>query len=299
MHKRYYPYLSLILIAGTVLALTGFVYNVATKYQKDVELTKEKELKVTINAGYGNIYLSRGKPSQVLHANIDAELKEDLDNYIEYSSRDNVGYLNINTSEWAREESEGDKKKHSFHINGFGSSTWDMHFTDAIPISYDVELGLGKADLDFTGLAIKDLNLSSGASSVHVRFDKPNKAIIEEMNIESGLSKFRAEGLCNANFNNLRFQGGVGSYVLDFSGTLKREVDVDIEVGLGTLTIIIPENIGARIEYEKSLIAHISLADDFSEQEENSYFSENYYNASGKLNMRIQAGLGSVKIKRE
>src|ERR1700741_1699095 len=115
MRKHYYPYLSIILIAGVLLALTGFVYKVAKRYQKDVALTKEKELKVTINAGYSDIYLSRGNASQVLHANIDAELKDDLENYIEYSSRDNVGYLNINTSEEAREESEGTKKKHSFH----------------------------------------------------------------------------------------------------------------------------------------------------------------------------------------
>ena len=119
------------------------------------------------------------------------------------------------------------------------------------------------------------------------------------MNLESGLSKFRAQGLCNANFNHLKFEGGVGSYVLDFGGTLKKEADVDIEVGLGSLTVIIPENIGAKISYEKSLVAHIDLASDFSEPEENSYVSANYDNAPGRLNMHIEAGLGSVKIKRE
>jgi hypothetical protein len=288
------PYFPLLAAALLSIAATGFVYHGATKYQKDIPVTKEKELKVSINAGYGDLYISRGKSSQVLHTSIDSDLKNDLESYIDYSVRDQIGYLSINTS-----DDVGEGKKGSFHISGFGTNTWDMHFTDAMPISYDVELGFGKADLDFTGLAVKDLNLSAGASSVELRFDKPNNSVIEEMNIESGLSKFRAEGLCNANFNNFRFQGGVGSYVLDFAGKLDREVDVDIEVGLGSLTVIIPSAIGAKIEYEKSLINHISLASDFSEGDAHTYTSENYYNSHGKLNMRIEAGLGSVKIKRE
>lgn len=269
----------------------------ANRYEKQVPLAKEKELKVTIDAGFSDIYLSRGNPADVLHATIDAELKDDLENHIEYSSRDRIGYLNICTSEEGRGREA--RRKHSFHMNGFASSTWRMNFTDAVPISYDVELGLGKADLDLTGLQVKDLNLSAGASSVVLRFDRPNKCPMEEMNIESGLSKFRAEGLCNANFNRLKFEGGVGSYVLDFSGKLDREVEVAIEVGLGSLTIIIPENVGAKVEYEKSLIAHLDLAGDFSQREENRYLSSNYYNSPGKMNMHIEAGLGSVRIKRE
>jgi len=291
LRRPYLPLLATALLL--VIATTGFAYRGGGKYQKDIPHTKEKELKVTINAGFGDIYISRGRTDQVLHAAIDADLKNDVDNYIDYATRDNVGYLNINTTD------DAERKKGSFHMSDFGTNTWDMHFTDAAPISYDIELGFGKAEFDFTGLAVKDLNLSAGASSVELRFDKPNSSVIEEMNIESGLSKFRAEGLCNANFRNLRFQGGVGSYVLDFGGKIDREVNVDIEVGLGTLTVIIPSSTGAKIEYEKNLINHISLAGDFSEDEEHTYTSENYYDAHGKLNMHIEAGLGTVKIKRK
>ena len=297
MMKFRYPY---ILLATVMLALaaTGFIfYKGSNIYKKDIPLSHEQELKVTINAGYGDIYLSRGSGAELLHANIDAELKHDLDDYIEYSSRDNIGYLDISTSD--ENEKSNNDHNHSIHFNGFGTNTWDMHFTDAIPISYDVELGVGKADFDFSGLLIKDLNLSTGASSVDMRFDKHNRSVIEDMNIESGVSKFHAEGLCNANFSHMKFQGGVGSYELDFGGKLDKEADVDIEVGLGSLTVIIPEHIGAKIEYEKTIIAHISLADDFSEQEQNTYYSANYYDAPGKLNMHIEAGLGSVKIRRQ
>ena len=91
----------------------------------------------------------------------------------------------------------------------------------------------------------------------------------------------------------------MGSYWLDFSGKLDREVDVNIEVGVGSLTLVIPDNVGAKINYEKNFISHIELARDFSEQEENTYLSSNYGNSHGKMNVHIEAGLGSVKIKRQ
>jgi hypothetical protein len=285
-------------VALIIMATVGFVYRTADKFRKEILAANEQELKVNLDAGFGNIQIERGEPKQILLADIDADLKNDLSEYIDYSNRDRIGYLNINTSDVANKESKHGKNR-SLHLSGFEDNSWNMRFTDAIPISFEIELGMGKGNLDFTGLTVKDLNLSTGASSVVIRFDKPNKGEIENLNIETGLSKFKGYGLCNANFNHLKFEGGVGSYILDFSGTLDKEVDADIQVGLGSITISIPDEIGTKIYYEKSWVASIDLPNDFKEEEENNYYSKNYYNTIGKINLHIEAGLGSVKIKRE
>jgi hypothetical protein len=292
--------ISYVLIPVSLLAVfllaSGFVILKGGKYHKVVQLSNEKEVKVTLESGYGTIYVSRGSANAVLDADVDAENNIDISNCIEYSKRERVGFLNINTSEDVEGKSD---HKHGFHISGLESNTWDMHFTDAVPLSFDVELGLGKGVLDLTGLTVKDVTISAGASSFLLKFDRPNKGSIDDLSIESGVSKFNAEGLCNANFNHFKFQGGVGTYALDFGGALNREADVDIEVGLGSLTVTIPENIGARIIYEKNFIAHLDIDKDFTEQSENTYVSSNFDDAPGKLNMRIEAGLGSVKVRRE
>jgi hypothetical protein len=285
----------IILSAVSVLTLTGFMYYKAT-FHKELKLSNEQEIKVTVESGFGTIKLSRGKPDVLFDADVNSDKSINFDRCIEYSNDDATGYLNINTNADLEKKSSG--KKHSFQISGLESNTWDMRFTNAVPLSFDVELGMGKGEFDFTGLNVKDLNISAGASSCYLRFDEMNKSVIEDLNIESGLSKFKAEGLCNANFDHLRFNGGVGSYTLDFDGDLDREVDVDVEVGLGSLVIILPENIGARIHYEKNFIAHLDIDKNFTEDEEDSYVSSNFRTAEGKINMRIEAGLGSVKIKR-
>jgi hypothetical protein len=286
------------LAAVFLLTAVGFVYRSAEKYYKDIPITTEQGLKVNLDAGFGNIRIECGTSNQILQVNIDATLKNDLSEYIDYSNRDDIGYLNINTTQALLKESHR-RKSNSLHLSGLEDNEWNMRFTDAIPISFDIELGMGKGDLDFSGIMVKDLNLSTGASSVIVRFDKPNKSQIENLTIETGLSKFKGYGLCNANFDHMKFEGGVGSYILDFSGTLDKEVDVDVQVGLGSITISIPDDIGTKIYYEKSWVASIDFPNDFKEEEENNYFSSNYYNTSGKINMHIEAGLGSIKIKRE
>jgi len=280
------------------ISIGGFVYKSSDKYRKEIPITSETEINVNLDAGFGHIMIMRGSSNQILNTDIMATLKNDLAEYIDYSNRDNIGYLNINTTEAIIKESTH-RKGHSLHLSGLEDNAWNMRFTDSIPISFEIELGMGKGDFDFSGLMVKDLNLSTGASSVVIRFDTPNKSEIENLTIETGLSKFKGYSLCNSNFNHMKFQGGVGSYVLDFSGKLNKEVEVDIEVGLGSLNISIPDNIGTKIYYEKSWVSTIDIPKDFKEEEEHYYFSPNYYDVNGKINMHIEAGLGSVKIKRE
>jgi hypothetical protein len=284
--------------SALVLSTLGFVaYKVLNKYHRNIPLADEKELKVTVEAGYGTVNIARGSASTVLDANIESEGEQNLEDLITYSKRNGIGYLDVSIN--ADKETRGERTSHTFNFNGFESNNWNMRFTDAVPISFDVELGLGKGLIDLTDLRVKDLNLSAGASSVTLNFGTPNKSVIEDLTIESGLSKFQGNSLCNANFNHLKFEGGVGSYVLDFGGELKKEVDVDIEVGLGSLTIVIPEDIGARIIYEKNWISHIDLDHSINEREENNYYTSNYATAKGKMNMRVEAGFGTVKIRRE
>src|ERR1041384_2025166 len=280
---------------GLILLASGFVFLASHHYHKAGPMGSERELKLTLEAGFGNVAIANGGSSAILDADIETGRENSLSDLLDYSVRDRIGYITVN----ANSDSRSHGHRHSVNFEGFGSENWKMRLTDAVPISFDISLGLGKGEFDFSGMQVKDLKLSAGASSVWMAFDKPNKSVIEDLTIESGLSKFSAEGLCNANFNHMKFEGGVGSYRLDFSGKLTKEVDVDIQVGLGSLTVRIPEDVGARIIYEKSWIAHINLARDFSEQQEDNYYSSNYRTAAGKMNIKIDAGLGSVKIERE
>jgi hypothetical protein len=262
---------------------------------REIGRTTEKELKVTLTSSFGSVVISRGKPEKILLIESSSTGKEDPKIATDYSIRNRVGYMDLALGEGSR---ENNGHRGGFKLSSFEGGKWFLKFSDAVPISFDVELGVGKGDFDLSGLQVKDFNLSTGASDVSLAFDEANKCSIDNLSIESGVSKFDGRNLCNANFKRFHFQGGVGSYTLDFGGPLSSEVDVDIEVGLGVLTVFIPAEIGARVAYDKTWASKVDTPDDFHETADNAYTSGNYYSASGKMNIRIDSGLGSVKIRR-
>jgi hypothetical protein len=275
------------------LFLAASVLQAQEEGVREVGRTTEKELKVTLTSSFGTVKITRGKPEKVvvLQSSPGEETRTNMD----YSIRNRVGYVDMTLGE---NEQEIQGNKSSFNISDFHAGEWALKFSDAIPISFDLQLGVGKGDFDFSGLHVKDFNLSTGAGDVALTFDEPNPTTIENMNIESGVSKFDGRNLGNANFRHFRFQEGVGTSTLDFSGNLHSEVDVDVEVGMGVMTIIVPPDVGARVMYDKNWALRLECAPDFHSTTDGVYVSDNYATVPAKMNIRIDSALGSVKIRR-
>ncbi len=261
---------------------------------REVGRTTEREMAIVLTSTFGSVAISRGEPEKMLLLEADRAASR-APSETDYTIRNRVGYADISLGEEGKDREE---KKHSFNLGDINRGHWFLRVSDAVPVSFDVELGVGSGDFNLTGLQVKDFTLSAGASNVTLAFDEPNATRIDNLTIESGVSKFDGRNLGNANFRHLRFKGGVGAYSLDFSGAMNSEVDVDVEVGLGVLTIFLPRQVGARVSYDKSWMSRIDCDEDFHESGENQYLSDNYASAVAKMNIRIDAGLGSVKIRR-
>jgi hypothetical protein len=221
---------------------------------------------------------------------------------MDYYVRKGVGELNLEMHPEGKEVRSSDDGDVTVHVNAdvnFNNDEWYVELVEGIPLSIDAELGAGKSNFNLSGLIINDLSISTGASSSKLNFDERNTGEIKILKIESGVSKFVANNLNNANFERMQFEGGVGSYYLDFGGELKRDVKVDINVGLGAMTIAVPRDIGVKIKYEDSWLSNLSLDDDdFIRRKKGVYESQNYSSADGKMDISIESGLGSVKLKR-
>ena len=260
---------------------------------KEIGRTTETELNVVLSSSFGTIVITRGEPENILVAESAAHRHGNSRMHVSYTIRDRVGYLDL-----ALGVGHDEHKSGSFHVSDFSGGKWILRFSDAIPVSFDIELGVGKGDFDLSGLRVNDFALSTGASEVNLSFEEENRSSIDNISIEAGVCKFIGRNLGNADFKRFQFEGGVGSSILDFSGKLRGEVDLDIKVGLGVLTIVVPEEVGARLFYEESWISKLDYASDFQPVANNEYISDNYNRASGKMNIRIDSGIGSVRVRR-
>jgi len=208
---------------------------------KEIGRTTEKEIKVVLASSFGNVTISRGESGKIMSVTSQNPPDEPPNMTVDYTVRNRIGYLEINLGQ------EGEGKDEGIHIGNLGRDRWTLQFSDALPISFDIELGVGRGEFDMSGLQVKDLNLSTGASEVELNFSERNSLEIENLTIESGVSRFDGHNLLNARFKNFHFHGGVGSYALDFGGPLRNEVQVDVEVGLGFVTLTLPREVGARV----------------------------------------------------
>jgi len=262
-----------------------------SKYHKEIPYSNEDIVDVRLEAAFGTVNIAGGILDKILIADMIIEPSMDMKTDINYRLDNKRGLLGLILQ-------PSDSQKRTWGIGGSNAGTWDLQFKKDVPLRFDIEMGAGRGNFDFSGLHIDQLNLSTGASRVNIVFDEPNQGFIEEIKIESGVSRFTGENLGNANFGKLNFEGGVGAYTLNFDGDLQHEAEVNVELGIGAITLIVPDHIGAKLYAEQRLFSSVNVPNDFKRLNRDEYVSANYETAQGRLIIRVESGLGSVRVQR-
>ena len=270
-------------------ALTGLCLGASLWAQsrvQEISRDDEKDLKVKLEYAAGKVSLAKVSADKLCRISV-RETNNEITPNIRYEKDGTSGYLVIDMND---NESVG-----MFDI---GDQRIDMEFTDKIPVSFNLEMGACDGNFDFTNLRVKDLNLSMGASSADISFNAKNKDRINKMKVEAGVSKLNMIGLSNANFEKMEFEGGVGSYLLDFSGNLSQRSRCNISIGLGKLTIRVPKNLNVKIRTEDSFLASIKISEEyFVRKAGGTYYSVHFDESEPYLELYIETGMGNLKVQ--
>ncbi|UCC73280.1 MAG: hypothetical protein JSV86_01565 [Gemmatimonadota bacterium] len=175
-----------------------------------------------------------------------------------------------------------------------GNLTLDL--TGAIPLALDLEMGAVEAQLDLGGLKLRRLSLQTGASDTRVSFSEPNREAAEFCTFKAGAASFRVDDLGNSGCRRMQVSGGIGRLTLDFSGDWDHDATGDINVGLGTVQIRVPAELGVRIE--KSTFLMSFDAPGFEKQDGGVWLSRNWDTAEHHLTLSVSGVLGGVEVDR-
>lgn len=159
------------------------------------------------------------------------------------------------------------------------------------PIDLQVQAGAYQGTLDLSGVPITNLRVSDGASRATVKFDSPNPARMENLTYKTGASQVDLEGLGNANVAEILFEGGAGSYTLDFSGDLKQDISVKLTAGMSNVRINVPESANVRVEVGGGL-SNVSVSGTWTTDGD-------VYQRSGSgplITIKIEMGLGNLEL---
>jgi hypothetical protein len=169
-----------------------------------------------------------------------------------------------------------------------------VELAPAVPTDLKLEFGAGRANLELGGLSLRSVDLSTGASETQVRWSAPNRVPAGTVRIASGASSVRVRGLGNARAERLQFDGGVGEATLEFDGAWSRSASLDVDMGVGSLTLRFPRSLGVRIEKD-SFLASFSPAG--MVRRGDAWYSRSWDGAPNKLTVRISAALGSINVQ--
>lgn len=169
-----------------------------------------------------------------------------------------------------------------------------LRLSPDVPLELDLDFGAVEADLELGGLRVANLDIETGASDTSLRFSEPNPGDCDALEISMGAAAFEVEGLGNANCRSVSVEGGVGDLTLDFSGHWRRDMVADVTIALGSVTLIIPEDVSVEINKDTFLA-------DFSasrfEKRDGVYYSDNWGTTQRRLTVDLEGAFGSIDVR--
>ena len=173
------------------------------------------------------------------------------------------------------------------------SGQLQLELSRVAPLDLTLDLGAVEADLDLTGLKLSRLRLESGASDGKLRFDSLNATPMSLLQVSLGAASFRGERLANANAREIRVDAGVGNVELDLGGQWTHDIELNVEVALGIVTIHVPSDVGVRVSLRKTLASfdHQGLT-----ERDGAWVSSNWESARHKLRISAETVFGKLTI---
>lgn len=179
------------------------------------------------------------------------------------------------------------------HDNGEGEMR--LSLSRAVPMRLDLELGATEGRLDLGGLSVRDLRLQVGASETRVDFTAPNPVAMRDLAVELGAASITMRHLANARTADMRVHGGVGGAELDFGGEWTQDVSLDLDVSLGKVTLVVPDEVGIRLDVNRFLS---SVSGDDLQKRGNTWYSDNWERARYRLRVTAKSAFGGIEVLR-
>ncbi len=227
--------------------------------QDSKTITREdaKEVRVTVKMSAGDLKVNGGA-DDLLEADFTYNVEE-WKPEVEYQVKDDEGRLTLRQPDTDKFSARGDIRYE-----------WDLQFDDETPLNIRVECGAGNTDLDLSTLNVTQLDVKLGAGDAELDLNK------------------------NRSLSDLDITMGAGKLTLDLTGQWEEDVTVAIQGGVGDITLLLPEDIGVKVNVTKG-IGDIDNSGLY--ERDGAYVNKAYDDADVRLEVTLQAGVGQINLK--
>ncbi len=271
----------LIILVLTFSVSAGKMEHLSEK----IDAEGAEKVEVSIEFGAGEIIISSDDMAEVATVDVDYDPRR-IECEIDYNVRRGTGHLYLESI--IRRKRNIDTEK----------NLWEVVLSNRYPMVLEIEAGACDAEMDLGGIPITELSIEIGAAVGEVDFSRPNPRRMVDFDVDAGAASLEFRNLGNANFEQFNFDGGAGSFDLDFRGKYTGESEISIDIGLGSAEIILPKGIPVRVETgEPGWFSSVDFHnDDLDEVRDGIYESDDFDEADIRITLELDVGLGSVDI---
>lgn len=288
MKKSYLFILSLMLLINPIIFAQSDdcdEYEVVDSYSFNTR--QYKDLDVSISYGLGELTIGSSNKKNIIEGSITYDSRR-IKPIVKIESVSSSGVLMIKT----KKNHDKDPCRHKFR--GFDNEM-EFYFPPQIKTDLFLDFGVGDAEIDLTNISITKLNINCGLSDVEIKINKRNNVVCESVSIENGLGDLSVFGLGNLVAKKIDINIGLGSADIDFSGDRIYDTDINVDVGLGSLDMILPKKANIKIYVDSSFLSSVDIYG-LKQKKNKLWVSPNWESSYPTITMDVNVGIGSVDI---
>jgi hypothetical protein len=294
---------------GKILAIASFLgFGLAIgawgqiKKQFTVETPLECEsVDLHLKAKTGNCFVRPSQNDDILNIYSNQDLEE-YSHSFKQEVRDGTCYLRLAL------EQEGEKgvgQMISSQVFGgeenVSDKIWKVYLTDSRPYNLDLAYGLGSANVDLSGLAIRKLKINTGSADVNVSYSSglENKVEMDTFFVKVDVGSLNVKQLHLSRSRLVLADVGFGSMMLDFSSKPLVNNHVVGKVGAGSLVILLPSvDVPVLVKINESWLCSVSLSRNLQKIGDNTFANAAYAgNPKDALTFDLDVSLGNITFK--
>lgn len=254
-------------------------YNFNTRQYKDLD--------ISISYGLGELTIGSSNKKDIIEGSITYDSRRIIP-IVKIKSVSSSGVLMIKTKK------NHNKDSYRYKLRNFDNAM-EFYFPPQIKTDLFLDFGVGDAEIDLTNISITKLNINCGLSDVELIINKRNNVICQSVSIENGLGDLSVFGLGNLAAKRIDINIGLGSADIDFSGDRIYDTDVNVDVGLGSLDMILPKKANIEIYVDSSFLSSVDIYG-LKQKKNKLWVSPNWKSNYPTITMDINVGIGSVDI---
>jgi hypothetical protein len=279
----------------------GLAYGQIKKQFAVEDNASFESVKLKVKANSGNCYIKPSQNPEILNV----YSNQDPESYEHQFKKEIKG--KICEVYLALEEASSSGLSQTISSQVFGAEKtgpetfWKMYLTDSKPYQLELNYGVGNANIDLSGLAVKKLKINTGSANVNVGYAMgvENKVKMDTFVVKVDVGSVNVKNLNLANTSHVVADVGFGNVTLDLSTKPPMNNSIRGSVAAGNLVIILPtDNTPVFVRIKDSWLCSVRMIRSLKKVGENTFANASYTNdAQNALIFDLDVSMGNIIFK--